>query len=386
MKKVNSLQVFLFCNLFFFLCCTIEKKSIIEDKSTSIFLNEQKTSIMDTTIFTTCKYIPLETTTSSVMYGCDRILIDKDTLFVWDKRFDAIHLFNLSGKHLSRIYHKGEGPYEYSKIRDVSIDTIQNQIIVSCDPQKLLIYDYQGNGLCIKKLPDDLNEIVYHNGYIYGYENINDAQMDISVYDKDNVLLSKYQIDRGVSLRKREANTIYNFGRGQRMTSNRGCYLTNQFDNSIYQLVEDSIYKLYEINFFKHEFPIQLLEQNTSSEIRDLCEKNKYICSISEVVNNENYLFFRTNIGFCIYDKCKKELNGYSLLRSSKLKIGTSEILSTNDENILIGIFNSESLMSFIEYKMKNDKKWIEENPNFISLFKNVDNESNPILVLFKFK
>ena len=68
------------------------------------------------------------------------------------------------------------------------------------------------------------------------------------------------------------------------------------------------------------------------------------------------------------------------------MKIGTSEILSTNDENILIGIFNSESLMSFIEYKMKNDKKWIEENSNFISLFKNVDNESNPILVLFKFK
>ena len=32
------------------------------------------------------------------------------------------------------------------------------------------------------------------------------------------------------------------------------------------------------------------------------------------------------------------------------------------------------------------DKKWIEENSNFISLFKNVDNESNPILVLFKFK
>lgn len=369
-----------------FSSCTKEKNVMIQNKSTTIRLNEYNDYLIDTIVFSECEYIPLETNNNSVLYGCNRIFVDGDTLFIWDKRADAIHLFNKSGKHISLIQNKGEGPFQYTKIRDVSIDTDKKLLMLSCDPLKLIIYDYQGNGVHSIKASNDLDELAYHNGYIYCYENLLDTELTVFMYDRNPQPITIGELGGEFSMKGKEENTVYRFGKGQRLTANSGCYLTNLFDNSIYKLTEDSIYKSYSINFDKHTFPLHLLSQNFSEEINIICHENKYICSIAEVVENDDYLYFRTNIGFCIYEKKKKELNGFSSLRNSIIKVGTSEILSTNDDNTLVGILNPVSFSSFIKYKIKQRPKWKEEHPQLMHIYENINEESNPILMMYKFK
>jgi hypothetical protein len=76
------------------------------------------------------KYIPLETTSNSMVGNIESIIIDHRKMYVRDNK-NVITIFDLNGKYLSTLNRMGRGPEEYLSISDFEIASNGNIFIAS---------------------------------------------------------------------------------------------------------------------------------------------------------------------------------------------------------------------------------------------------------------
>lgn len=170
------------------------------------------------------------------------------------------------------------------------------------------------------------------------------------------------------------------------MSQNKAVYITRQFDNSIYAMRPKGLYREYNIDFTEHTLPIHMLEREmTSGEFSSECYSKKYICGISDVVENDNYLFFNTNIGHCIYDKKKEELTGYGTLYNRKLGVSNNNLMTTGCSNKITMILDPHMLKAQFNIRSKSDKNWAIKDPDNYKWYELIDEESNPVLLIYEF-
>lgn len=115
------------------------KRIVIQDlnpKSTVI-----KDSIIDTTFF-----IPLETTTSSLIGQIDELIITEKFIVVLDiYQTSGIYIFDRMGTFLQKINQIGEGPGEFTQPTDIVMDQQNDQILLLHGfPSKIMKYNTKG--------------------------------------------------------------------------------------------------------------------------------------------------------------------------------------------------------------------------------------------------
>ena len=128
------------------------------------------------------KYIPIETHPDGLFSGSSplKIILKNDRIFIFDKRrANAVLMFDINGRFLSKIGKRGGGPGEYNMLSSYTAD---DDYIYLLDASKsaVLVYDYDGNHVKDLKTPNRPMDIaVFENGdflltnhpLIYGEEN-----------------------------------------------------------------------------------------------------------------------------------------------------------------------------------------------------------------------
>jgi hypothetical protein len=92
------------------------------------------------------RFIPLETNEDILIASIGNVFQRGDTLLVYHS--ERLSLFNKEGKYLSDIGSKGQGPEEFTRIRDVLVH--DNLIYVQEMGYRFKVYDWDGN--FVKKL------------------------------------------------------------------------------------------------------------------------------------------------------------------------------------------------------------------------------------------
>lgn len=106
----------------------------------------------------------------------NKLLVDKDTLFLLDKESHKIFIYNINGELIRTINKRGKGPEEYRVIKDFDIDK-KNKHIWILDLYTVLKYKYDGTFVNAFRIKGNKNFHVANNLVL-----LNDSSIAIHSY------------------------------------------------------------------------------------------------------------------------------------------------------------------------------------------------------------
>lgn len=96
-------------------------------------------------LITTYDTIRLEVSDNSLLSGIMQIFVMNKKLYVTEISQNAVFIFNLQGKFLSKIGNQGSGPNEYVKIGNFETDPANNRLLLTDTfSKRLFVYDEMG--------------------------------------------------------------------------------------------------------------------------------------------------------------------------------------------------------------------------------------------------
>ncbi len=329
-----------------------------------------------------------------------RILFFENVIYIHDEMTDRLVAFSRNGKYLFKIDKKGKGPMEYLKLTDFTIDE---------DRRFILIYDSYGHKLLKFSIDEhkfveeqtidfhptafawNENALFFYNPYTINYPTENKYHYSLIVMSDELKNEKRY-----FKISKNLGSFMSNPNR-KGFFYGKGLYFLNRFGNVVYSLTKDSIYPHFEINFQNNEDFDSALDDAISKGTRDTDRYNQCASEIQNYCENEDLITFNykrnSKLYSVIFSKQKKEIVYHSFSHAV-----TS--LSLNRDNIPVFIFpsyaNENYFISELPFKLLslllNNKKFIESmdekitDKDLINKFKKFDENSNPVLILSKFK
>jgi hypothetical protein len=354
------------------------------------------------------KIIPLETTDESLLDDIYKILITETNIYIYDDfKGGGLAIFDKSGRFVKRISHGG-GPGEIFRLWDVAYDMENNEILAYQQP---FLYHYSSNGEFIRReklLFGFYNFMVTPDGYVFKtlHEGGNEHLDNMTKY-------SMFITDRKFKLKAAGLPFLYpdviNYlGKDLLYGNSRIITATHNFTDTIYQYESKNnrLKAAYVLDYSKKKFPEQYL-QRSFREFENETQQNDYYYYLGEYLETErqNVFFLRNeHIGMqtIVYrDKKSGNLTGGTFAAYDDIKeipsmtfpYATSgdwfiashfpdkkdsspqldnSILSDEDKTKLLGLKDSSLLNSSI---LSDEDKVI---------LKNLTEDDNPVLVLFK--
>jgi len=367
-----------FCLLF--QNCNIKKSSTTKLK-TIPFDSIKTTTPEEIFDLTDVTVIPLETSKAFLISDNVRLKISDKNIFILDLSSKQMFRFNEEGHFLNTIGSIGEGPKEYLHPVDFIIDTIKKSVEILENIPSAFVKRYNYDGSFISEFKFDFSAISFikdKSSNYYFYCGINDYSGD------------KYRVKYTDST-KIYAELFKNTGKPgigyfpydiDIFSDNRnGIFFKEHFFSSIYLLDKDSVRKIIEFDFGEHSFyPEDLAKiESTAKFLSTLTEKGFY-GFMSLLSYNDTFLFnliFQSNNGVKIY---------YLLYDS-----GNNKIVKTSfDEKS--SLFWNGRLRGFQNDKFIftldaiNTKSVSNQLPSLKSKFQNVNEDDNPVILIFKNK
>jgi hypothetical protein len=108
--------------------------------------------------------IELEVTDNSLIVQAYKTLLCNDYIIILNRlrsQRDEILLFDKGGKFIRRIGSMGQGPGEYTRISDLTVDTEKEQLYVVATNGRLICYDLNG-----RTVREQTSPVFQHNRYI----------------------------------------------------------------------------------------------------------------------------------------------------------------------------------------------------------------------------
>lgn len=342
-------------------------------------------SIDFTQLIDNISFVELETNNDALIGEVYNILFDDDKIFVTDQNSsEGVFIFDKTGKLLAKINSKGEGPEEFSKINDVSLDTTRNQIIIlDLQIPRLLTYDYTGKFIESKKLPFFFQEFMVFPNQTLAMKIIsnkgvrNPIEIQNFLYATASLNDNKI-LNRGLYLKTDDASFPVNWELSFRNGFNGINYLPNFYD-TLYSVSETGLKALFAFTFDKNRFSIResyKLDQN------NLITKLKTSNSISgNYVHLKDYLLFSAIFSNntehnLLYDKAKQTINKISLsnvIPESLFISNQNFYYSSNTFVTPVSVLNIKNTFESLKYKK------LEE-------FQHKSEFDNPILVFYTLK
>ena len=162
-NHMKTLFQVLFLSLLCYACGSSEKQQqtkdyieidmvpLIEGKAKEMPLQEWAKSV---------RFIPLETNEDILIAGIGNVFQRGDTLLVYHT--GRLSLFDMNGKYLYDIGSKGQGPEEFTYVRDVLVH--DNLIYVQEHNNRFKVYDWNGNFVKKLVLPHKVSGLITYPG------------------------------------------------------------------------------------------------------------------------------------------------------------------------------------------------------------------------------
>ena len=331
-----------------------------------------------------CKFIALETTTDNLISSTDQVKIFRDRIYVLDKyKTQSISVYTLEGKFITKVGGKGNGPGEYNYPYSFIIDEDKNQfLIVDLGKKTLFYYDldsyvYQK----MKKMPSSCDYIQLTDGgsaffsagpfqsdkrEFYHLKVSDSTTQQIKNYIPSQFAIGSVRIGPGGNFHQSEDKT----------------FVHTDFGPTIYKVSSTDVQPVYNLSFGETEFPplnwMKREMANNKNYIRALMGSG-YICTytLHETADYLHVNYSTYELRHCFYNKQTKEAYDYSFAEYV-------EYTAVEGMNKVVGVYDDYfiSVLSSVE----NLKTINIQRPDLDALVKSLDEDSNPIICLFKFK
>lgn len=331
-------------------------------------------------LFSGIEMIPLETTDESLLGWIDHIEFYEDKIYVFQSNVGSgVFVFSKDGKFLSKLSRQGRGPGEYIFPMAFTIDQRGAALILDANLVRLLKYNItdfsfiQEVPLPVTHNPPISVAIDEGNDRYYFFKGINlqipDANYHFIISD-----------EQGNILTEEVTKPYYGFSYGGHSLFHKfegKTYGTIHYSNEVFEFSGDNIELKYKLQFGEYSFPDEDLfikyqnyngKREFYSEIDgDLSKWIKYM----QVSQSEKYLvagYRSVNEHYLgIFDKgTKKSIN----VRLSDLK-----------DDLGLGFSLPYPMVNKGDYFVG----WLDATRTN-NMIEGVENDSNPVLVFYKFK
>ena len=391
-------QYFLTFSIFLFVCCAKQKDNLTNQL---VFNGNIDTIKIDTTNFIQAKHIisnlkiiKLETTSSILIGGIDKLLSVEDKIIIIDKRkAQNIFVFDTTGQYLNSIGKIGRGPTEYIGIDDVTLIPETNHIgVLDRGTKKIKIFDLKGKFIRSEDTPFYLNNIEYLNqhqkiGSLIGrYPNGTEKYSGYSLFTFDKnweIINYAFKDPFKPNFKFTSINTLKKY--------NNHIFYTPPFENLICEIDQNGINNIYKINFLGKEIPKYKLLNTSDQEFSHLLTQYKYFDGI--FCDLKNFLILKTvnkqREETFFYNKKNQQTYFLNNLITNPLENYFHKAdLQINDSTIIAPVSASqiyrekEWILSFTVAKPGETKI----NQHINELLHNLTENDNPILFLYSRK
>jgi hypothetical protein len=386
MKHRINILLFLFIGFVNF-CCSNKKKEIFNNENCdtilpiNVELDDDLISFYD--IFDSISIIKLETSKESLINSIDKILFNKDTVFVMDKKQGCIFLFNSNGKYINKLSQQGNGPEEYFDLTDFTLNKKSNCIELLSAYRGIYSFDMDLKFINKVTLPDKI--IPVHNFAIIDdntralYNTVRENRIELFNINSKTI---KYFFKVPLYI-YREASlggsfTLENKEYGKAI-------FTQSFSNIVYSITNSKIVPLYKLDFNKYNFNINDIKPNLSQNeydniIRSSSFKDKHVYHFT--ANDYNSSIYLTQFSFSsknelftiIYNKSN---NKYIKIKKFKEGVFFPYYPILTEDNIYAIANDTLVLNAYINSKIK-EYNLITKN--------DLDHDMNPIVLKYKLK
>lgn len=235
-----------------------------------------------------CKFIPLETSEDCLISKVEQIIINENKIYINSGK-DKLLVFDTSGKFITQIGNKGNGPGEYRSIWNFHVDNKKQILTVADAGQNRIIYYSLGDYRHIETktlfyftdccwLSD--NNIAWL--FWGGYESKDKDRYYIKITDERlNELKLLHPLDYKFTYPVLCGSQFY--------TLNQKSYLNLPYTPAIYEITSQSITPSYRLSLGQHKFaPSEWMEKEAERDYSAIVQTD-YISS-QNVKETDNYI------------------------------------------------------------------------------------------------
>ena len=347
---------------------------------------DQSKQISFTDWFDSIQIVPLETNDKSLIGVIDKVIFNGDLIYLFDKQFQNVLIFNNSGKFIKSTSHlRGQGPNEYISITDIDIDEKGNLLILDPFSYKIRGYNAYLEPSSERDIPKDLLPIGEFKPIS------NDICFFYNHNDNDDELFSVFSIKENKVLKK--VCSIVNGGDAKKLIVTRMntyfyeindiiCFIPRFPHNQIYY------YDPVKIDFFpRMEYKIKQNEFS-SNKLR----KNQDDSYYRFILESDNFAF--------VLDI--KETNKYffaSIMYRNKIYFNKHNKETGENQVIYLPFLEGEKLnfkilikdYAFYQFVNASEISYIIKNSKYLSekyrhILENISEDDNPYIVKYFMK
>lgn len=330
------------------------------------------------------RVIPLETTKESLVGGIYKIIIENKYIYIYDNyKRGGVIIFNHDGKFIRRIPH-GKGPGELYRFLAVAFDKQNKQLLIYQHPY-MLYYTEDGEYIEQRKTPFvAYNFEVLPDGYIF---KTLDGQGNGHLDEFGNQTL--FVTDKNFAIKY--AGLYYpdnkaNYGGYNYLYANdNGIQVTENSNDTIYNYVNGDVLKAaYVMDYEDLKLPGKFWNLN-GDEFSNALAKNDYFYFIGEYLETTtHHAFFLRNRYRRIQSVIYRDKETGNIIGGMSAQVDKSQVLSAAFPKGMYGDY-----FVSVCYPEKDDNQLSNSDilsPESKEAMKNLQEEDNPVIVLFNLK
>ncbi len=392
MKKYCLWLAYLYC-ICFFSCKEFHKESSMlaktaESKILELDIDLDKNKLPLDSLMDFVSYVKLETTGDNLVGAISQILFVKDKIIVVDSDVSkTITVYSESGKYLNKIGKLGQGPGEYAYLGHVALTPDKSMVvIVDMGSGYLKYFGFDGSFVKSVKFPfwfsncefisDNIIAGHYSGGNMINKNNSSYKPLLIITDLQGNVCSSGFQSYYSknftsttlIPLRKFEDDVIY----------------SPPFSDTIYHVTDKGLDPLYHLKI-KGAKQITIDKNITDISLNEYKENNPFFNGeIIELKDATMFHIFEYYINwsrFVIYSKKRNKVfscNGtlknpfFCLFRAPKARY--------KDDMVVVNVSSLNVIANSNIFYQLGEKNLVD------ALFKDLTEDSNPVLFFYKIK
>jgi len=336
-------------------------------------------------------YVPLQTTSNSLIGKIDKIYQDENTIIIVDKDVaKAIFIFDNAGKFLSKISKLGEGPDEYKTITDVTVDFSEKKVeVLDNVKRKIFSYDFKGTLKNVLSYPLFIMRIEKLSASNMLWFNDDELNSHIPQFDNYRLFMSNPNgeiLKKAFQFEKRNQNFHYSNVKSMVRHGN-SVYYTPRLLNLIFKIDSQRITPLYQLDLQGRGFADREIEDLTDNLYLERRNENDFFLFNGEYSINDTYVYgkiFNKKSIFCFfYNKREKESFVLSGLNTDIPDAVLFNFPYTGYKDLFIA-----PLQSFEVFEANKNLPFMEERKSkaLSDLYTRIKVDDNPILMYYSLK
>ena len=343
------------------------------------------------------EYIPLETRANILIGNINKLFIHNDMIYILDaSQAMSVFIFDITGKHINTIAGLGRGPQEYLRLGNMTIDKINNELILMDDLlHTLLFYDLEGNFQKKQNMGMRISELVRidnDNFLLRSGRNWND-HIGPSSYFRVTIGDPFKEIKQHGFKMNSFDKQIFISGYSHFRPYKDGILFSASFTNEIYNISTDGKANLKYRFIFPNGSPemyaaMGIDPDNTDNFTNEIVRKRMWWFLGSNYIETDRFLFAGLTRGNAMVNLVYDKIDNESLVFYTKNLTETGKAFANlpplcDYEGYL---YSTISAFDVLNCKSETQKKYSNPDWKLPDKLLNIKEEDNPVIVKYTIK